>query len=341
MSTGVPSPARSPLRARRVRGLLHGLAVGEVLESTCGSAGVVQHGVATQLACFTAAAGIRTSLRVGRGTSADPRADLLDAYRRWAQVRHGARVPSPRTAWLDDVPLLTRAAGDPRDTVRALVAGGAGTRRDPVSTADGWHALARALPLAAHVVRDPQAAVTAAVDSVALTHGPRAFAPTAVAVLLAAAAFRTGDPVEAVAVGLRDAVLLGVDFAAVAVVDDAVRAAREAPASTVVLRGGAADGSAAAALWGATYCVLSHPTTVDAGLALARTAPHPDAVGAVTGALLGAAHGADALPQSVLTRIDLAYVIDRLARDLAVVDGLGVDGADGADAGWRERYGLA
>ncbi|MEZ0166795.1 ADP-ribosylglycohydrolase family protein [Kineococcus sp. LSe6-4] len=340
MSTGVPSPARSPLRTPRVRGLLHGLAVGEALAAGPAPTGVLPHGVATQLACFTAAAGIRTSLRTSRGRAADPRSDLLDAYRRWAQVRQGARMPGPRTAWLDEVPLLDRAAGDPRDTVRALVAGGAGTRTDPVTAADGWHALVRALPLSAHVERDAPRAVTAAVDSVALTHGPRAFAPSALAVLLAAAAFRTGDPVEAVASGLREAVLLGVDFAAVAVVDDAVRAARETPASTVVLRGGAAGGGAAAALWGATYCVLSHPGHVDAALGLAGSAGHPDGVGAVTGALLGAAHGADALPQSVLTRIDLAYVIDRLARDLAVVDGLVADGATGADTGWRERYGL-
>lgn len=338
MSTGVPSPARSPLRVRRVRGLLHGLAVGEAVASGAPVAGVLQHGVATQLACFTAAAGIRTALLAGQGRPADPRADLLDAYRRWAQVRQGGRLPAPRTAWLDEVPLLGHAAGDPRDTVRALVAGGVGTRRDPVTTADGWHALARAFPLAAHVEADPQRAVTAAVDSVALTHGPRAFAPTAVVVLLAAAAVQSGDPVEAVAAGLRDAVLLGVDFSAVALVDDAVRAAREAPASSVVLRGGAPGDSAAAALWGGTYCVLSHPGSVDAALDLARAAACPDGVAAVTGALLGAALGADALPQSVLVRIDLAYVVDRLARDLAAVDGLGSDGT--SDGDWNARYGL-
>ncbi|MEZ0494624.1 ADP-ribosylglycohydrolase family protein [Kineococcus sp. TBRC 1896] len=340
MSTEVPSPARSPLRVRRVRGLLHGLAVGEVIAARPAPTGVLQHGVAAQLACFTAAAGIRTALRARPQQPVDPRADLLEAYRRWAQVRQGTQVPAARTAWLDEVTLLSRAAGDPRDTLRALVAGGAGTPADPVTTADGWHALVRALPLAAHVERDARRAVTAAVDSAALTHGLRVFAPTALAVLLAAAALRTGDPVEAIASGLRDAVLLGVDFAAVAVVDDAVRASREAPTSGVVLRSGAPGGSAAAALWGATYCVLSHPGDVDAALGLAGSAGHPDAVGAVTAAFLGAAHGADALPQSVLTRIDLAYVIDRLARDLAVVDGLGAEEAAGVEVDWRRRYGL-
>nr|WP_246315249.1 ADP-ribosylglycohydrolase family protein [Kineococcus aurantiacus] len=333
--------ASSPVRGARVRGLLHGLAVGEVLGAGAAPTGVLTHGVATQLACFTAAASIRSCLRHAVTGSADGRADLLEAYRQWARVWSAGREPS--VAWLDEVPLLAHATGAAADTVRGLATGGGGTRREPVTTADGWHALARALPLAAQVGRDAAGAVEVAVDSAALTHGPRAFAPTALAVLVAGAALRTGDPVQAVADGITAAILLGVDFAAVSVADDAVRAAREAPGSPVVLRSGAPDGSAAAALWGATYCLLSHPGRTTAALALAATAPDPVAVSCVTGALLGAAHGDGALPQPVLTRIDLAYVVDRLARDLARVNRVNPDGSREAssDPAWRARYGIS
>jgi ADP-ribosylglycohydrolase len=330
---------------RRVRGLLHGLAVGEALGAGAATRGVLAHGVATQLACFTAAASIRTSLRRSATGTADARADLLDAYRRWARVWTAPDRPRPRTAaWLDEVPLLAQSAGEAGDTVRGLAVGSGGTRTDPVTTADGWHSLARALPLAALVARDAGLAARTAVDSAALTHGPRAFAPAGVAVLLAGAALRTGDPVDAVAEGITSAILLGLDFTAVSLVDDAVRAAREAPASPVVLRAGASDESSAATLWGAVYCLLSHPGAAGsrAAFALAAAAPHPVAVSAVTGALLGAAHGDAALPQAVLTRLDLAYVIDRLARDLTRETTRNPDGSWGAanDPAWRARYGI-
>lgn len=359
----LPRTAEVHRRGARVRGLLHGLAVGEVLGAgpTPLPAGPLRHGVATQLACFTAAAGIRTSLRraVASGAGQEPtaaegdppntvdaRLDLLDAYRRWVRVwTAGSRVTTGTRAWLDDVPLLATTTGEAHDTVRGLATGTGGTRTDPVTTAHGWHALARALPLAAQVERDAVAAVDAAVDSAALTHGSRAFAPTALGVLLAGAALRTGDASSAVAEAITAAILLGVDFTAVSVVDDAVRAARETPASPVVLRSGAPDDSAGSTLWAATYCLLSHPgpAEVGAALTLARAAPSSVAVATVTGAFLGAAHSDAALPQEVLTRIDLAYVIDRLARDLAREHRANADGTWGAgdDPAWRARYGIS
>ncbi|ABS05884.1 ADP-ribosylglycohydrolase [Kineococcus radiotolerans SRS30216 = ATCC BAA-149] len=341
----LPPTADDPVVGRRVRGLLHGLAVGEVLGAGATTRGVLRHGVATQLACFTAAASIRTSLHRSATGTADARADLLDAYRRWAWVWTAPGRPrAGATAWIDEVPLLTHTPGEAEDTVRGLSAGPGGTRTDPVTTADGWHALARALPLAAQVVRDASVAAQTAIDSVALTHGPRAFAPAGVAVLLAGAALRTGDAVDAVAEGITSAILLGLDFTAVSLVDDAVRAARETPSSPVVLRAGAADGSSASTLWGAVYCLLSHPgaSSARAALALAAASPHPVAVSAVTGALLGAVHGDAVLPQAVLTRVDLAYVIDRLARDLTRENTRNPDGSWGAasDPAWRARYGI-
>lgn len=341
----VPPMADNPLVGRQVRGLLHGVAVGEALGAGASNRGVLHHGVATQLACFTAAASIRTSLRRSLTGAADARADLLDAYRRWARVWTAPGRPQPAgAAWLDEVPLLLHPAGEAGDTLRGLATGIGGTRTDPVTTADGWHALVRALPLAVQVARDPGAAVHTAVDSAALTHGPRAHAPTGLAVLLAGAALATGSTVEAVAGGITSGILLGLDFTAVSLVDDAVRAARETPASVVVLRAGATDESSAATLWGAVYCLLSHPGASGsrAALALAAAAPHPVAVSAVTGALLGAAHGDAALPQAVLTRIDLAYVIDRLARDLTRESTRNPDGSWGAgdDPTRRARYGI-
>ncbi|MGW3248242.1 hypothetical protein [Streptomyces sp. NPDC001070] len=53
-----------------------------------------------------------------------------------------------------------------------------------------------------------------------------------------------------------------------------------------------------------------------ATLRFAATAPDGDSVACMTGALLGAAHGAQALPVDLVSRHELAWVLDTLARDL-------------------------
>ena len=74
----------------------------------------------------------------------------------------------------------------------------------------------------------------------------------------------------------------------------------------------------------------------------------------MTGALLGAVHGADALPVPILSRCELVWVADTLARDLHAVltespDGherrvptaaiaLSVGTVDGSAPGMRHRY---
>ena len=327
----------------RVRGLVLGIAVGEVLGEPAGvvHSGPVPHGVVAQLACFTTDAAVRTSLR-----SADGRRELHAAYRRWVRAWSNASRPAVGAAgWLDEVPLLQNPAGDAADTVRGLSGGSGGSRSNPVSSAEGWHALARALPLAALVVRDPQQAATLALDSAALTHGPRAWGPSALGVLVAGAALVTGDLVEAVARGISTAVMTGVEFSAVEVVDDAVRVVGTTPASPTALRGVATIDDCASTLWAAVYCTLSYPARSEApaALALAATAPHPRAVMTLTAALLGAAHGEAALPQGVLTRIDLAYVLDQLARDLVRENSRNADGTwgAGADPVFRARYGVS
>lgn len=335
----------------RVRGLLLGLGAGEVVGThpVLPARGPLAHGVATQLACFTADAAVRASVRAtasGSGSTGDVRGELLGAYRRWSRAwSTGHRVAVAPQGWVDQVTLLTASAGDARDTVRGLATGSGGTRETPVSSADGWHAVARALPLAVSGLRSGPDAATAAVDSAATTHGARTWGPTALAVLVATAALRSGDAARSVGAGISAAVLHGVDFATVTRVDDAVRTAREVPGSPDALRAGAPDDGCASTLWGAVYCLLSHPGPDDAHVALllAATAPDPVAVCAVTGALLGAVHGEPALPPDVVTRLDVAYVLDVLARDLLRESTRNPDGTwgGGAAAAWRARYGSA
>ena len=70
---------------------------------------------------------------------------------------------------------------------------------------------------------------------------------------------------------------------------------------------------------GGIYVALSFPDldTVDEALEFAGWAPDGDSVAAVAGALLGAVHGYEALPTALCARLELGWVMDTLARDLA------------------------
>jgi len=337
----------STLEESRVRGLLLGLAVGEVLgrARTDDVPGVLRHGVVTQLACATADAAVRCSVGWLVHDHADPPRELRDAYRRWWRRRGAPEAPpTPDDGWLGGVPLLAEDRGPAGSTARGLATGRGGGLDGPVTTSAGWHALARALPLATLNVRADGLAAVLGAESAAVTHGPGSWFPAAVATLVAAYALSTGDAGQAVGAGLSSAVVHGVDFATVAVVDDAVRTAQKDPGQLDRLQGGAPDSSSPSALWGAVYCLLSHPgpSEVPRALRLARRAPFPAPVTTVTGAFLGAVHGVDALPRRVVTSLDLAYVLDQLGRDLAREGRQNLDGTwgAGADVRWRARYPL-
>lgn len=80
---------------------------------------------------------------------------------------------------------------------------------------------------------------------------------------------------------------------------------------------------------------------MDAALRFAAGAPDADSVACVTGALLGAAHGAEALPVDLVSRHELAWVLYTLAHDLIaqITDRpSGTEYTAGWDEHWWDRY---
>jgi ADP-ribosylglycohydrolase len=76
-------------------------------------------------------------------------------------------------------------------------------------------------------------------------------------------------------------------------------------------------------------------------LRFAAGAPDGDSVACVAGALLGAAHGVEALPIDLISRHELAWVLDTLAHDLIAqfADSPSGDGYGGGwDPHWWGRY---
>ncbi|HEY0696184.1 MAG TPA: hypothetical protein VGD43_00060, partial [Micromonospora sp.] len=103
------------------------------------------------------------------------------------------------------------------------------------------------------------------------------------------------------------------------------------------------DATAMSALSGGVYVALSLPLPdqVREALSFAASAGDGGQVATVAGALLGTAHGVDALPVDWLSRLELAWVGDILARDLVAEFGLGPPGSGrsgAADRRWWDRY---
>jgi ADP-ribosylglycohydrolase len=351
-----------------VRGLLLGLALGDTLGAARGKVpadGPLPAGVSTQLACFTVEGSIRALVRGSHKGICHPPSVILHAYCRWAALQ-GIEVDKMRRrwsagaadkvwpdGWLAGVPALAERRGSAPATVAAL------SRIEEVqermaTPSRGCHALTRSLPLAAV----GPGAIAQAGEIAALTHGdaaarsatahatallhhcltdtpaqddrPGTCQPSATAVLQAGIA-------RLASAGRPDA---GEEHARLLA---AVRHAVEQPADRTRLARLAPDPTAPSALLGGLYTAASFPAPADIGAALnfAAAAPDGDSVACVTGALLGAVHGADALPVGLVSRHELAWVLDTLARDLLteLTDSpSGSEYVPGWDPHWWMRY---
>ncbi|WP_182905641.1 ADP-ribosylglycohydrolase family protein [Microbispora sp. H13382] len=341
--------------ANRVRGLVLGLALGESLSrGAVPASGPIRAGVSTQLAAFTIDGVIRASVRAAHKGICHPPSVVWHAYCRWAALQ-GIEVYDQNRQWSDGsehwpdgwlagVPLLRERRGSAPATVKALNQPEQGTTRRPATHSRGCHALTRSLPLAAlsRTMSADQLADLAR-DVAALTHGdPRAYEATAAAVILTWRCLSTRSLDEAAE---PDAdrpwppdvgTFLGEARAVLA-------QARHTPRQKAQLARIAPDATAPSAFLGGVYVAAScsEPAEAMEALTFAATAPDGDSVAAVAGAVLGALHGVDVWPVELLSRLESAWVMDTLARDLVseVTDSPGgSEYTPPEDPFWLDRY---
>ncbi len=325
---------RDPLRESRVRGLLLGLGLGDCIGSArrqVPDVGLLHAGVSTQLACFTTEGLIRASMRAAHRGLCHPPSVVWHAYCRWAAVQGLATQEMRRKwsskgdlwpdGWLAHVPALAQRRGSAPSTVSALQQPEKGTVEQPTTTSRGCHAVTRSLPIAALAGASdaPSFLPELACHVAALTHGDPAAHAAAAAVVTVAAACLDGSSVQR-AVEAAVETIRGVSCAVSqrGRVATALREAVEQPRRAERLAQLAPDATAPSALSGGVYVAASFPDCGDVveALQFAAAAPDGDSVAAVTGALLGALHGVECWPVELLSRLELAWVLDTLARDL-------------------------
>ncbi|WP_229401415.1 ADP-ribosylglycohydrolase family protein [Micromonospora okii] len=330
----------------RARGCLLGLVLGDALGAAGGDTpegGALRATSAGQLACFTVEGVVRAGVRQAHRGICHPPSVVWHAYLRWAAGLGVLTVrPDMLDGWLARVPVLAARRGPAPATEAALRGRRMGEWDRPAGTSLGAHALTRVLPVGLIEPWVPTVASLAAEFAVT-THAVEAAEVAGVGAAIVAGC-RAGRPIEAaVEPARREHAARAARRTDLAELADALDTAASKPAEPGELARLAVDARASSALAGAVYVAACFPAReqVRHALSFAAASPHSRDVAPAVGALLGATHGCDALPVDLVSRLELAWVADVLARDLLsqFVDGpSGSEYAPAADPHWWDRY---
>lgn len=273
----------------------------------------------TQMTLFTAEGLIRA-----REKGTDPVSEIDLAYQRWLYSQR-IQIPNDERELPDhlkesrllDLPQLNSRRAPGNTCLSALRSGRMGTTDDRINNSKGCGGVMRVAPVGL-VADEP---FRLARDAAAITHGHPAGYLSAGVLAVIVARIVAGS-------GLSDAV----DHAVYEVLrgeedhqetfdalDKAIRLARDASRpptpEAVEALGGGWVGEEALAI--AVYCALVHENDLRSALLLAvNHSGDSDSTGSITGNILGALHGIDAVPPEWLEELELRTEIERLAEDL-------------------------
>jgi ADP-ribosylglycohydrolase len=302
----------------------------------------------TQMTLFTADGLLRA--RVAReeaghgdhGGAGDPRPFVHRAYLRWLVTQGDAVAAHLRgpEGWLFALDDLHHRRGPGNTCLTALAAGAMGTRDHPLNHSKGCGGVMRAAPAGLVGADDPFAL---GCDVAAITHSHPTGFLAAGALALVVHRILQGDTLPAALqhalhrlarepdhAETTGALRQAMDLAGL--VKESGESGESGPpasAETVQRLGGGWIAEEALAI--AVFCALVHPTDLEAALVLAANhSGDTDSTAAITGNLMGALMGRDAIPARWLDPLELRAAIEQLAADLAT-------GYEPTDA-WRRRY---
>jgi ADP-ribosylglycohydrolase len=331
------------LSVRAARGVLLGLLLGDAVGAAAGRippSGPLVAGAGGQLACWTVEGLIRAHVRGVHKGITTASGLVWAAYGRWGRLRGDLPgVVGRSDGWLAEVPVLAERHGSAPATLAALRGGRIGTVAAPGGTSIGAHAVTRTLPAGLCPWADGPAALGA--ELAATTHGGSAVTAAALGADLVAALIRGATVEEAVALAGTAPERLGLPTGGIDL-GRALALARTGSAEARIMRGLAADATAASALTGGLYAAATAPAdAIRDALHFAASAGDGGHAAAVTGALLGALYGPERLPVDWLSRLELVWPGDTLARDLArefLESPSGAAYAAPTDPDWWDRY---
>lgn len=346
MTTDIQSAAVMARMIHSARGAMLGLALGDSWPGVRQEGQPLSAGVATQLACATVDGVIRSLERQGRGLPPQFAHTTFTALQQWAAAQQIPLVHTggrPMTSsWMAMAPGFVHRRGRATATVRALRRG-EGRALDGSNNSLGAHAVVRTLPLGLLATTLGPGILAEAAGVAATTHGhPLASLSAPVGASLVWAAAAGTAPLPTILEEWLDLV------PEVPHTTDAVKTACTAalvePGDPERLQAVAPDRTAISALAGAVYAIASHPEpeALPRALDLAAQAPDGRSTAAIAGAVLGTHHGPEPLVRCGAAALELAWLCETLATDLAMQLLLAPLGLQPDESqwlkGWSERY---
>lgn len=270
----------------------------------------------TQMTLFTAEGLLIARQRGGYA----PTEAIYRAYLRWLRTQHvrqsGPTGELTREGWLLGLEPMWRIKAPGNTCLSALASGRAGAPENPVNDRKGSGGIMRVAPVG--LVFSGEAAFDQACAAAALTHGhPSGYLSAGVFGQVIAEVVQGKDLEEAIQASLVTLARWPGCEETQHAVEHALTAARESRPTpeTIENFGGGWVGEEALAI--SLYCALSHPQDFPAAVLLAvNHSGDSDSTGAITGNLMGALLGQEAIPQEWIDQIELREEIEHIAREI-------------------------
>ena len=314
----------------------------------------LRHGVAeisddTQMTLFTATGLLLGTTRgMTRGIMGPYEEYIMSSYRDWYRTQT-EKYPLPKEyhySWLVNVPELFSRRAPGNTCMSAMAQGGGGTVEKPLNHSKGCGGVMRAAPIGLYFNDRPYAQEKIdriGAGAAVLTHGHElGYLPAAMLAHIVSRIAGHGDTVSAAVRDAMDAMPAVFPEAKhmdelLALVGKAARLAGTAADDLTAIRqlGEGWVGDEALAI--GVYCALRYADDFEKGVVAAVTHDgDSDSTGSITGNILGAALGYDAIPRKFLDKLELRDVIEEVAEDLW--HDCQIDEYDMGDPVWVSKY---
>jgi ADP-ribosyl-[dinitrogen reductase] hydrolase len=270
----------------------------------------------TQMTLFTA-----EGLLIARGRNAlEPTEAIYRAYLRWLRtqrtVQTGATGELASEGWLLGIRQMWKIKSPGNTCISALASGRKGSPENPINNSKGCGGVMRVAPIG--LAFAGETAFEQACTAAALTHGhPTGYLAAGVFSQVISELIQGKNLETAIQASLATLVKWPGHQETLFAVQRALEAARihSPTAETVEVFGGGWVAEEALAI--SLFCALVHPGNFSYGVLLAvNHSGDSDSTGAMTGNLLGATLGREAIPPEWIEGIVLRDEIERIARDL-------------------------
>ncbi len=280
----------------------------------------------TQMTLFTAEGLLRgETRRMHKGIYSAIRA-IYSAYMRWLETQ-GVKLNDTELkssvyevqSWLCDLPELNSRRAPGNSCLSALNSGKMGIIEQPINNSKGCGGVMRVAPIGL-VALDP---FKMAMDAAAITHGhPTGYLSAGVLAVIINQIIEGKSLTETVNYAIYEELPKHKDHEETfAACDKATKLAADKNSQptpkTVETLGGGWIAEEALAI--SIYCALVHENDFEKAVLLAvNHTGDSDSTGAITGNVLGAFHGIDAIPEKWLAPLELRKTIEEIAEDLLI-----------------------